>query len=48
MVCDLIPEKWTEDRGENSAGKGTGHGSGGVLQDPLGCWLWLCWEETGI
>ena len=37
MIC--------EEGEENSAGKGTGHASGGVIQDPLGCWLWLCWEK---
>jgi len=28
-----------EEGEENSAGKGTGHASGGVTQDPLGCWM---------
>ena len=37
MVC--------EEGEANSAGKGTGHASGGVTQDPLGCWLWLCWKK---
>ena len=35
MVCDLIPEKWIEETGENSACKGTGHGNGRVYSRPI-------------